>query len=103
MPQPARLTHVLHDRKPSAADPELLGLQALAHVAGDPDLGPRFLALSGLDAAGLRAGAGDPALLGAVINFLAAREADLVGCADALGISPQALARAGAMLSGEDA
>ena len=82
--------------------PLVAGLQALGHVAGDADLGPRFLALSGLDADGLRAGAGDPALLAAVIDFLAAREADLVACADALALTPAALVAAGAALARGD-
>lgn len=80
----------------------IIGLQALAHVAGDTDLGPRFLALSGLDAASLRAGAGDPAVLAAVIDFLQARESDLVACADALSIKPEALVRAGTALAQGD-
>lgn len=80
-------------------DATVTGLRALAHVAGDPDLGARFLALSGLDAAGLRARADDPALLAAVIAFLAAREPDLVACADALDLSPQALVAAGTSLA----
>ncbi len=94
---------MLHDKiVNAAANPTIIGLQALAHVAGDPDLGPRFLALSGLDADGLRAGAGDPALLAAVIDFLRARESDLVACADALAIKPEALVRAGfALAQGE--
>ncbi len=92
---------VLNERKiNNAAAPELIGLQALAHVAGDPDLGPRFLALSGIDVETLRARAGDPVVLAAVIDFLTGREADLVACADAIGVTPQALAHAGAALAG---
>lgn len=92
---------VLHEKTVNAAPaPAIIALQALAHVAGDADLGPRFLALSGLDAAGLRAGAGDPAVLAALIDFLAQREADLVATADAIGVKPEALVRAGAMLAG---
>jgi hypothetical protein len=87
----------------AAAKPMIIGLQALAHVAGDPDLGPRFLALSGLDAAALRAGAGDPAMLAAVIDFLQGRESDLVACAEALAIKPEVLVRAGFALSQGDA
>ncbi len=95
---------MLHDKRPKTPPaPAILALQALAHVAGDPDLGPRFLALSGLDAAGLRANAGDPALLAALIDFLQAREADLVACADAIDTSPDSLVRAGAALSGGNA
>ena len=82
--------------------PIILALQALGHVAGDADLGPRFLALSGLDAATLRAGADNPALLAAVIDFLGAREADLLACAKALDVTPAALVAAGAALAQGD-
>lgn len=90
---------MLHDKRAATPDAPVLALQALAHVAGDPDLGPRFLALSGLDAAGLRAGANDPAVLAALIDFLAVRETDLVATADAIGTKPDLLIRAGAQLS----
>ena len=82
-------------------DAGVLALQALAHVAGDADLGPRFLSLSGIDVETLRARAGDPALLAAVIEFLCARESDLVACAEAIGVRPASLAGAGAALSGD--
>lgn len=90
---------MLNDKIINGSSPAVIALQALAHVAGDPDLGPRFLALSGLDAAELRASAGDPALLAAVIDFLQARESDLVTCADALGLKPEQLVHAGAALA----
>jgi hypothetical protein len=89
----------MRNKMVNEVSPMVLGLQALAHVAGDADLGPRFLALSGLDADGLRAGAGDPALLAAVIDFLCARESDLVACAEAIAVSPAALVAAGAALA----
>jgi len=81
-------------------DSQILALQALAHVAGNEDLGPRFLALTGLDAAGLRAAASDPALLAAVLEFLAAHEADLLRVAEALSVRPAALAAAARQLAG---
>lgn len=93
---------VLTEKTATPAPPAVLGLQALGFVAGDADLGPRFLALSGLDPAGLRAGAQDTELLAAVIAFLAARDGDLIACADAIGVPPETLARAGAALAGED-
>ena len=89
---------MLHDEKVNAAkgdDAATLALLALAHVAGDEELGPRFLALTGMDAGELRARAGEPAVLAAVIEFLAAREADLVACAEAIGVKPAVLAAAG--------
>ena len=54
----------------------------------------RLLALTGLDADDLRARAGDPALLAAVLGFLASHEPDLLACADALDIAPEALVAA---------
>lgn len=82
---------------PDAA--ELLALRALAHVAGDETLGPRLLALTGLDAETLRARAGTREVLGATLDFLAAREADLVACAAALECPAELLAAARAVLS----
>jgi hypothetical protein len=41
---------------------------------------------------GLRAGLGDSAVLGAVVDFLCAHEPDLIAASDALGIEPQDLA-----------
>jgi len=47
----------------------------------------------------LRARIDDPAVLGAVFDFLSAHEPDLVAAADALGIVPAELAAAGERLS----
>jgi hypothetical protein len=82
------------------APPEVLALQALAHVAGDEDLGPRFLALSGLDSESLRARAGESLVLAAVIEFLASHEPDLLAVAEKLNVKPEALIAAGTALSG---
>ncbi len=76
-----------------------VALQALAHVAGDDMLGPRFLTLSGMDPAELRARAADPEVLAAVVDFLAANETDLVDCAKAIGVRPEALAAVAAALN----
>ncbi len=54
----------------------------------DGDRAERFLALTGLTPDSLRAGLNDPAMLVAVLDFLANHEADLVAAADALGIDP---------------
>jgi hypothetical protein len=73
---------------------ETLGLRALTHVVGDADLGPRFLDLTGLDVATLRAGANTPAVLSAVLGFLEAHEPSLIATAEALDVSPAALTAA---------
>jgi hypothetical protein len=73
---------------------ETLALQALAWIIGDETLRPRFLDLTGLDAATLRARAGERDMLAATLGFLAAHEPTLVAAADALGVKPAALVAA---------
>lgn len=90
-------------KKVNALPPDIIGLQALAYVAGDDDLAPRFLALTGMDSDTLRARAGDALVLAAVIEFLGNHESDLIACAEALGMAPAALANAGVQLAGEAA
>ncbi len=72
----------------------VLALMALAHVVADERLRERFLALTGYDAATLRARAGAPDVAAAVISFLNAHEPDLAAAAQALGVAPERLARA---------
>ena len=61
-------------------------------MLGDSDRAERFLALTGLTPDELRSGLGDPAVQGAVLEFLCGHEADLIAAAEALGMSPAALA-----------
>jgi hypothetical protein len=63
-------------------------------LLGDQPRAERLLSLTGLTPDDLRAGLGDPATLGAVLDFLCAHEPDLVAAADALDVTPQALAAA---------
>lgn len=63
----------------------------------------RLLALTGLTPDALRDGLGDPAVLGAVLDFLAGHEADLVAAAEALGVDPQAIVAARGRLTGDRA
>jgi len=79
---------VLREPKSPAHDPAALALGALVWVLGDGPRADRLLALTGLDADALRAGLGDPAVLGAVLEFLASHEPDLVAAAEHLGVEP---------------
>ncbi|MET3472554.1 hypothetical protein ABIC78_003093 [Novosphingobium sp. 1529] len=67
-------------------------------MLADGQRAERFLALSGMTPETLRAGLADPAgqnaVLGGVLDFLLSYEPYLVAAADALDISPQALAAA---------
>jgi hypothetical protein len=76
------------DEAPEAAT---LALMALGWTLADQSRADRLLALTGLDSDDLRAGLGDPAILGAVLAFLADHEPDLVACAEAIGTTPQRL------------
>ncbi len=90
---PQRTLAIIREPTPSA-DPMALALQALVFVLGDEPRADRFLALTGLTPDALRAGVGDPVIMGAVLEFLANHEADLVAAADALDIPPESLGRA---------
>lgn len=59
----------------------------------------RLLALTGLTVDDLRAGLGEPAVLGAVLDFLASYEPDLVAAAEELGVKPEVLAAAAGKLT----
>ncbi|MFM5953131.1 MAG: DUF3572 domain-containing protein [Novosphingobium sp.] len=82
---------MLREPKSPAPDPAALALGALGWVLGDEDRAGRLLALTGLTPEALRAGLGDPTVLGAVLDFLAQHEPDLVAAADHLGTCPAAL------------
>lgn len=82
------------DQNGNGTQPEVIALQALAWIVSDDSRGERLLALTGMDAGQLRARADDPAIWGAVFDFLAAHEPDLIACAEAIGLPPEALMRA---------
>jgi hypothetical protein len=75
-------------------DATVLALGALGWTLGEPTRAERLLALTGLDPIQLRLSADDPSTLVAVLDFLAAHEPDLIGCAAALNVKPEALIRA---------
>lgn len=72
-------------------EPSVLALMALVWTLGDDRRADRLLALTGLDADTLRAGVDDPAILGAVLAFLADHEPDLIACAESIDSTPAAL------------
>lgn len=71
-----------------------LALSALVWSLGEPERATRLLALTGLTPEDLRARAGEPDLLAAVLGFLEAHEPDLIACAESIGSTPAALVRA---------
>ncbi|MBK9012417.1 DUF3572 domain-containing protein [Novosphingobium sp.] len=85
---------MLREPQSPAPDAAVLALSALGWLLGDGPRAERLLALTGLTPDALRGGLGDPAMLGAVLDFLCAHEPDLVAAAEALRVQPQNLVSA---------
>lgn len=79
-------------------DATALALAALGWTVSDAGRAHRLLDVTGLTPADLRARAGEPSVLAAVLGFLEAYEPDLVACAEAIGVQPAALVNARATL-----
>jgi hypothetical protein len=79
-------------------DAHTTALRALVWTLGDTARADRLLGVTGLDPVQLRARIADPAVLAATLAFLLANEADLIACAEGLGVPPQAIVRAAAEL-----
>ena len=75
-------------------DAHSLGLFALATAVSDERRARRFLDLTGIGTDELRARAGEPELLAALIRFLEAYEPDLVAVAEAMDVKPETLVAA---------
>ena len=69
----------------------ILALAALAATLGCERRAQRFIDLTGIGTDELRARAGEPALLAALIRFLEAHEPDLLAVAEAVGAMPEDL------------
>ena len=84
----------MHRADTNNADPATLALSALGWILSDSERAQRLLALTGLTPEDLRERLGEPGLLAAVLRFLEAYEPDLLGCAEALDVPPEALVEA---------
>jgi hypothetical protein len=84
----------------TAESAEILALEGLGWLAGHTEGLDRFLAVSGLDPAGLREAAGAPGTGLAILEFLLANEQLLVAFCDATGTNPQAIHAARHRLEG---
>jgi Protein of unknown function (DUF3572) len=79
---------------------ETIAAQGLAFLAADP--GQRFLALTGLTPATLKARIGTVEVLGAVLNYLALDESLLLTFAANSNVAPETIAAARARLDAGD-
>jgi len=79
---------------------EALALQAVAMIAADEDLLPRFVALTGCGQDELRARLAEPEFLGAVLDFVLENNETALRLAELAGLPPESLAMARAKLPG---
>ena len=75
-------------------DAEAVSIKALAFIASDGELLPRFLALTGIEAAHVRSAAAEPGFLAGVLDFILAHEPTLIRFCEQTGIDPQTVAGA---------
>jgi len=82
------------DNRRNRENAEALAIQALGFVAADPELLPRFLAITGIEASQIRQAAREPGFLAGVLQFIAAHEPTLLRFAEETGTPPQQVAAA---------
>ncbi len=73
---------------------EALAIEALGFIASDPELLPRFLAITGIEAQAIRQAAREPGFLAGVLQFIAAHEPTLLQFSEQTGTPPQAVTAA---------
>ncbi len=82
--------------RPAAED---LAIKALTFLSADPQRLAGFLALTGLKPETIRAAAGSPGFLAAVLDHVAGDETLLVGLADEIGTRPETIVEARRLLA----
>jgi len=81
---------------------QVLGLRVLGWLVAQDGLLEAFLGQSGASLAELRGRAEDPALLCAVLDHVLLADASVLECAAALGVAPEEIGIARAVLGGGD-
>lgn len=72
----------------------MLALAVLGWLLESGERAERYLELTGLDPAALRAGLEDPAVLASVLEFVVNHDPDLIRAAEALAVTPEELVAA---------
>ncbi|MGE3147608.1 MAG: DUF3572 domain-containing protein [Pseudorhodoplanes sp.] len=80
---------------------ELLAIQALGFIASDPERLGRFLSITGIGPAAIRAAASEPRFLSGVLEHLAGDERLLLAFAQEHGLDPAVLEPARRALAGQ--
>jgi len=94
--------NMTNESLPGGVGAEILALEALGYMARTEDLLGTFLGASGLAAADLPGLAAKPAFLAGVLDFLLMDDAWVTGFASDVGVRPDAVLAARALLPGGD-
>ena len=90
-----------HSETAGNAD-QAVAIEALGFIAADDRLLPRFLSLTGIEAASIRQAAREPGFLAGVLDFVLAHEPTLMAFCEASGRDPASVAAARQRLPGGD-
>ncbi len=88
------------DLSQSRAEAEMLALRALQFIAEDGKRLERFLTLTGMEPADLRANAGEAEVMAAVLGFLLEDESLLLVFASMAGVAPETVGKAHREIAG---
>ena len=77
-----------------------MAVQALSFISGDAAVLGRFLGLTGIGPAEIRAAAREPGFLGGVLDYVASDERLIADFASEAGLDPADVERGRAMLAG---
>lgn len=82
------------DMSASRAAAEAIAVEALAFIASDDKLLPRFLAITGIEALDIRRAAASPGFMAGVLQFVTAHEPTLLAFSEASGHQPASVTKA---------
>ena len=71
-----------------------IAISALGFLASDPELLPRFLAVTGIEARSIRLAAREPGFLAGVLQFILAHEPTLMRFCEETGTPPASVGQA---------
>jgi hypothetical protein len=87
--------------RPTRETAEMLAIQVLGFIAEEPERLNRFLGMSGIPLAQIRAAAREPGFLAGVLEHMLGEESLLIAFAASTGIDPAEVARARGALGGQ--
>ena len=84
----------MKDQASMREEAEAVAVRALGFIASDPELLPRFLAITGIEANSVRRAAREPGFMAGVLQFILAHEPTLMRFAEETGTPPASVGKA---------